>query len=69
MPYVPSKRSKSSLKRKKWMRPWGEGLEASQGPAAKVVSEKIVDLIATLKAKAEGPLVRSAGLTSAPPIS
>lgn len=35
----------------------GEGAEASQGPAAKVVSEKIADLLATLKAKAEGPLV------------
>jgi len=35
----------------------GEGVEASQGLAAKVISDKIADLIATLKAKAEGPLV------------
>ena len=35
----------------------GEGVEASQGLAAKVVSEKISDLLATLRAKAEGPLV------------
>ena len=38
-----------------------EGVEASQGLAAKVVSEKITDL-ATLRAKAEGPLVTSAEL-------
>ena len=35
----------------------GEGVEASQDLAAKVVSEKISDLLATLRAKAEGPLV------------
>ena len=40
----------------------GEGVEASQGLAANVVSEKIADLIATLKAKVEGPLVSIAGL-------
>ncbi|KAI9573877.1 hypothetical protein HD554DRAFT_2310459 [Boletus coccyginus] len=34
----------------------GEGVEASQRLAAKVVSDKIADLITTLKAKAEGPL-------------
>jgi hypothetical protein len=37
-------------------------VEASQGLAAKVVSEKITDLLATLRAKAEGPLVTSAEL-------
>ena len=41
----------------------GEGVEASQGLAAKVVSEKIADLLATLRAKAEGPLVSGARLT------
>jgi len=40
----------------------GEGVDASQGFAAKVVSEKIADLIATLKAKVEGPLVSVIGL-------
>lgn len=40
----------------------GEGVEASQGLAAKVVSDKITDLIATLKAKAGGPLVGGTGL-------
>ena len=40
----------------------GEGMEASQGLAAKVVSEKIADLLATLREKAEGPLVSSANL-------
>jgi len=40
----------------------GEGVEASQGLAAKVISDKIADLIATLKAKAEGPLVGGTGL-------
>ena len=34
-----------------------ERVEAPQGLAANVVSEKIADLIAILKAKAEGPLV------------
>ena len=33
----------------------GEGVEASQGLAAKVILEKISDLLATLRAKAEGP--------------
>jgi len=37
----------------------GEGAEASQGLAVKVVSEKITGLLATLKAKAEGPLAFS----------
>ena len=40
----------------------GEGVEALQDLAAKVVSEKITDLHATLRAKAEGPLVTSAEL-------
>lgn len=40
----------------------GEGLEASQDLTAKVVSEKIADLLATLRAKAERPLVSSAEL-------
>lgn len=40
----------------------GEGVEASQGLAAKVVSEKIADLLATLRVKVEGPLVGSAKL-------
>ena len=39
----------------------GEGVEASQGLAAKVISDKIADLIATLKVKAEGPLVGRTG--------
>ena len=40
----------------------GEGVEASQGLAANVVSEEVADLIATLKAKVEGPLVSIVGL-------
>ena len=40
----------------------GEGVEASQGLAVKVISDKIADLIATLKAKAEDPLVGGAAL-------
>ena len=40
----------------------GDCPEASQGIAAKVLSEKIEDLLATLRAKAESPLVSSAEL-------
>ena len=40
----------------------GEDAEASLGLAAKVVSEKITDLLATLRAKAEGSLVGGAEL-------
>lgn len=42
----------------------GEGVEVSQGLTAKVVSERIADLLGTLRAKAEGPLVSSVGLIS-----
>ena len=40
-----------------------EGVKVSQGLAVKVISEKIIDLLVTLRVKAEGPLVGSAELT------